>query len=96
MDIIIPDLPFKSGDEAVVLVSGLGATPVMELYIYFNEVAKILSNENIKIYKSYVGNYFTSLEMMGVTLSIMKLDKELKQLMDLETNTVGLTQFYYQ
>jgi len=92
LDIIIPDLPFKSGDEAVVLVSGLGATPVMELYIYFNEVAKILSNENIKIYKSYVGNYFTSLEMMGVTLSIMKLDKELKQLMDLETKTVGLTQ----
>ncbi len=90
---LLPDLPFNSGDEVVVLVSGLGATPVMELYIYFNEVAKLLFNKNLKIYKSHVGNYFTSLEMMGVTLSIMKLDDELKQLIDLECKTVGLTQF---
>lgn len=93
LDIVLPDLPFNAKDEVVVLVSGLGATPVMELYIYFKEVARLLADKNIKIYKSYVGNYFTSLDMMGVTLSIMKLDEELKQLIDTETKTVGLTQF---
>ncbi|MEI7615711.1 MAG: dihydroxyacetone kinase subunit DhaK [Actinomycetota bacterium] len=93
LDIVLPDLPFNPKDEVVVLVSGLGATPVMELYIYFNEIARLLNDKNIKIYKSYVGNYFTSLDMMGVTLSIMKLDDELKQLMDTETKSVGLTQF---
>ncbi len=93
LDIVLPDLPFNAKDEVVVLVSGLGATPVMELYIYFNEIARLLAEKNIKIYKSYVGNYFTSLEMMGVTLSIMQLDEELKQLIDMDAKSVGLTQF---
>ena len=55
-DIILPDLPFKAGDEVVVLVSGLGSTPLMELYILFNEVAKILGEKRIRIYRPYVGN----------------------------------------
>jgi len=92
-DIILPDLPFQSGDEVVVLVSGLGATPVMELYILFNEVAKILEAGGIKIHRSYVGNYFTSLEMAGVTLTIMKLDASLKQCIDYESDSMGLRQF---
>lgn len=92
-DIILPDLPFKSGDEVVVLVSGLGSTPVMELYILFNEVAKILGAKRIKLYRPYVGNYFTSLEMAGVTLTIMKLDASLKQCIDLEADSMGLRQF---
>jgi dihydroxyacetone kinase-like protein len=92
-DIILPDLPFGAGDEVVVLVSGLGATPLMELYILFNEVAKILEARGIKIYRPYVGNYFTSLEMVGVTLTLMKLDASLKQCIDFEADSMGLRQF---
>ena len=93
LDIILPDLPFAAGDEVVVLVSGLGATPVMELYIFYAEVAAILEKNGIKVHRTYVGNYFTSLEMMGVTLTVMKLDEELKTLVDVEAESMGLTQF---
>ncbi|QKJ88139.1 dihydroxyacetone kinase subunit DhaK [Paramixta manurensis] len=78
--------------DVVVLVSGLGATPVMELYIYYAEIEKILSEKGIRIHRNYVGNYFTSLEMMGVTLTVMKLDDELKKLIDLPAQSPGLTQ----
>ncbi len=91
--VIIPDLPFAAGDEVVVLLSGLGSTPVMELYILFNEVEKILSASGITIYLALVGNYFTSLEMAGATLTLMKLDDELKDCIDLEADSVGLRQF---
>jgi dihydroxyacetone kinase-like protein len=93
VDIVLPDLPFQKNDEVVVLVSGLGATPIMELYIYYSKVFDLLEKQGIIIYRSYVGNYFTSLEMMGVTLTVMKLDSELKELIDLEANCVGLKQF---
>ncbi|MBV9672345.1 MAG: dihydroxyacetone kinase subunit DhaK [Verrucomicrobia bacterium] len=92
LDYILPDLPFQAGDEAVVLVSGLGATPVMELYIAFSKVWNVLQDTGITVYRSYVGNYFTSLEMMGITITLMKLDNELKELIDLETESMGLTQ----
>ncbi len=92
-DMILPDLPFAEGDEVVVLISGLGATPLMELYIAYNDVEKILTQRGIKVYLSYVGNYFTSLEMVGVTCSVMKLDDELKACMDYECDSVGLRQF---
>jgi dihydroxyacetone kinase-like protein len=93
LDIILPDQPFESGDEVVVLLSGLGATPIMEGYIVYNKVEEILSEKGIKVHRSYVGNYFTSLEMMGVTLTLMKLDDELKELIDMEVNTMGMKQF---
>lgn len=80
-DIVLPDFPLESGDETAILVSGLGATPVMELYVLYNEIEKIMESRKIKIYKAYVGNYFTSLEMMGATLTVMKLDDELKKLL---------------
>lgn len=92
VDIILPDYPFVSGDEVVVLVSGLGATPIMELYVYYDEVERLLSDKGIKIHRSYVGNYFTSLEMMGVTLTVMKLDDELKTLIDMPATSTGLKQ----
>jgi len=92
-DIILPDLPFHSGDEVVTLISGLGSTPYMELYILHNDVAKILADRGIKIYRPYVGQYFTSLEMAGVTLTIMKLDAGLKACMDYECDCMGLRQF---
>lgn len=90
--IVLPDYPFTEGDETVVLVSGLGATPVMELYVLFNEIEKILSAKGIRIYKSYVGDYFTSMEMMGATLTVMKLDEELKTMIDLPCRSMGLVQ----
>ncbi|MDR3337913.1 MAG: dihydroxyacetone kinase subunit DhaK [Treponema sp.] len=89
---VLPDLPFNSGDEAVVLVSGLGATPVMELYVLYDEIEKLITRRGIKILRGYAGNYFTSLEMMGATLTVMKLDDELKQLTDLPCYSVGLKQ----
>jgi len=92
-DVIIPDLPFTSGDEVVVLISGLGSTPVMELYILYNDVQRILKEKGIKIHVSYVGNYFTSLEMAGATLTLMKLDDELKTCIDYECDSTGMRQF---
>ena len=92
VDIILPDLPFTSSDEVVVLLSGLGATPVMEQYIVYNKVEELLAEKGIKVYKAYVGNYFTSLEMMGVTLTVMKLDDELKECIDMPADSVGLKQ----
>ena len=93
VNIVLPDLPFGKGDEVAVLVSGLGATPVMELYILFGKMAALFEEKGIRIYRSFVGNYFTSLEMMGATLSVMKLDSELKELLDFEAESMGLTQF---
>lgn len=93
VELVCNDIPYKENDEVVVLVSGLGATPVMEQYIFFDEVEQLLSEKGIHIYRSYVGNYFTSLEMNGVTLTMMKLDDELKECMDVEVNTMGLKQF---
>jgi dihydroxyacetone kinase-like protein len=93
LDVILPDLPFSSGDEVVALVSGLGATPVMELYILYGTVVELLRKRRIGVYRQYVGNFFTSLEMMGVTLTLMKLDGELKELVDLDAESMGLTQF---
>ncbi|MBO7589742.1 MAG: dihydroxyacetone kinase subunit DhaK [Bacteroidaceae bacterium] len=90
-NVILPDLPFCEGDETVVLVSGLGSTPLMELYILYNEVYRIMEERGIRVYRSFVGNYFTSLEMAGATLSVMKLDDELKACIDYEAASIGLT-----
>jgi dihydroxyacetone kinase-like protein len=91
--IVLPDLPFSEGDDVVVLLSGLGATPIGELYILYGHIAAMVEQQGIRIHRSYVGNYFTSLEMMGVTLTVMKLDDELRALIDAEAESVGLAQF---
>lgn len=93
VDIVLPDLPFEAGDDTVVLISGLGATPVMELYVLYNEVEALMTQRGIHIHRSYVGNYFTSLEMSGATLTVMKLDEELRTLVDLPVDTMGMKQF---
>ncbi len=92
VDIIMPDLPFAGGDDVVVLLSGLGATPIMELYILYGHISAMLEEKGIHIHRSYVGNYFTSLEMMGVTLTVMKLDDELRTLIDAGADSIGLAQ----
>lgn len=79
---VVDDLPFKSGDEVAVMVNGLGGTPLMELYIAFRKVAEYLKERNIKIYKSYIGEYCTSLDMTGCSVSLLKLDDEMKELLE--------------
>lgn len=91
LDIILPDFPLEGGEEVAVLISGLGATPLMEQYILYGEVAAQLAARNIKIGLNFVGDLFTSLEMMGVTLTITKLDDELKTLLTYPCNSMGLT-----
>jgi dihydroxyacetone kinase-like protein len=92
-DVVLPDLPFEKGDETVLLLSGLGSTPLMEIYILLNEIEKILAGKGIRVYLSYIGNLFTSLEMAGATMTLMKLDDELKVCIDLEADAIGLKQF---
>ncbi len=92
MDIVLPDLPMQSGDELCLLISGLGSTPLMELYILYRKVGKILEDRNISVYRAYVGDYFTSLEMAGVTVTLMKLDAELKELLDMPADAVHFKQ----
>ena len=92
-DVILPDLPFRAGDETVVLLSGLGSTPLLELYILYNDLQQVLQAGGIRIYRSFVGNYFTSLEMAGVTLTVMRLDSELKECIDYEADSPGFRQF---
>lgn len=90
--LILPDLPFEKGDEVVALLSGLGATPVMEQYIAYGRVAELLQEKGISVYRAYVGNYFTSLEMKGITLTLTKLDEELKACFDVPVDSIGLKQ----
>jgi dihydroxyacetone kinase-like protein len=79
-----------SGSEVAVMVNGLGATPLMELYILYNEAEKILSRKGIAIHRAFVGNYMTSLEMAGCSVTLLKLDAELKELLDAPCNTPAL------
>ena len=88
---VLPDLPFVAGQRVAVLVSGLGATPIMELYILYGELAKRLEAQGITIAFNAVGNLFTSLEMMGVTLTFMRLDDELESCLKAPCHCVGLT-----
>jgi phosphoenolpyruvate---glycerone phosphotransferase subunit DhaK len=79
---VIADLPFASGDEVAVLVNGLGATPPEELFILFNKVYDVLGDHGLSIHKTFVGEYATSMEMAGASLSVLRLDEELKVLLD--------------
>ena len=79
---ILEDLPFKPGDDVAVLVNGLGATPREELYILYRRVAQILAGQRIRVHRVWIGEYVTSLEMAGASLSLLRLDDELRRLVD--------------
>lgn len=83
---ILGDLDY-SGSEVAVLVNGAGATPLMELYILNNHVADVLAAKGIRVYKTLVGEYMTSIEMQGFSLSLLRLDEELKALLDAPADT---------
>ena len=84
---VIDDLPFKAGDEVAVLINGLGGTPQLELYICYRKVKKMLDEREITVGRSYVGEFFTGLEMAGFSVTLMKLDEELKELLAAPANT---------
>jgi dihydroxyacetone kinase-like protein len=92
MDVVLPDLPFKRGDEVCVLISGLGSTPLMEMYIIYRRIVQILKDKKISVYSTYIGNFFTSLEMAGVTLTVMRLDEQLKPLLDAPADAIHFKQ----
>jgi phosphoenolpyruvate---glycerone phosphotransferase subunit DhaK len=87
---ILGDLPFRPGDEVLAFVNGMGGTPLLELYIMFAEVARILEGKGIRIARSLVGPYVTSLEMAGCSVTLLKLDGELLQLWDAPVKTPAL------
>lgn len=78
-----------SGSEVAVMVNGLGGTPLMELYILYNEVEALLAEKGIQIYRAFVGNYMTSLEMAGCSVTLLKLDGELKGYLDAPSEAPG-------
>ncbi|TFD26108.1 dihydroxyacetone kinase subunit DhaK [Cryobacterium lyxosi] len=87
---ILEDLPFASGDEVLLLVNGMGGTPQIELYIVFRRAAEVLQECGITVTRSLVGNYTTSLEMAGASISVLKLDDELTALWDAPVQTAAL------
>lgn len=84
---IFEDMEINEGDEVAILVNGLGSTPRMELYIMFRRAEKVLREKGIRIYRSYVGDYITSLEMGGASISLMKLDDKMKKFIDHPVDT---------
>ena len=89
LDKILADYDYAGGEVAL-LVNGLGGTPLAELYILNNEVQALLAEANVKVYKTFVGNYMTAIEMAGCSLTLMKLDDELKALLDAPADTPAL------
>lgn len=92
MDKILGDMTLSEGEEVAVLVNGLGGTPLMEQFIINRKVNKILEEKNVKVYKTLIGEYMTSIEMAGFSISLLKLDEELKNLLDAKADTPAFKQ----
>jgi len=87
---IVEDLPFVAGDQVAVMVNGMGGSPLIELYLVYRELKNYLDKIGIGISRSLVGNYITSLEMQGVSITLLRLDEELKRLWDAPVCTPAL------
>ena len=87
LDTLLKDMPLASGDEVALLINGLGATSIEELYILSNSVSQQLEDKGISIYRTFVGEFATSMEMMGASISIMKVDSETKAMLDMPVST---------
>lgn len=87
---IVQDLPFNSGDHVLAFVNGMGGTPLLELYIVYNELSKLLKDKGISIRRNLVGSYITSLEMAGCSITLLRLDDALTRLWDAPVRTVAL------
>jgi phosphoenolpyruvate---glycerone phosphotransferase subunit DhaK len=86
----VSDLGLGRGDTVLAFVNGMGGTPLIELYVAFNSVARILDGQGISIGRTLVGNYITSLEMAGFSVTLLKLDDDLVRLWDAPVHTAAL------
>lgn len=89
---ILDDMNLEENSEVAVMVNGLGGTPLMELFVANGKVHKILSEKKINVYRTYVGEFMTSIEMAGFSISLLKLDEELKALLDAKADTPAFRQ----
>jgi dihydroxyacetone kinase-like protein len=87
---IVDDLPYQSGDQVLAFVNGMGGTPLIELYVIYNELNNFLQARGITISRNLIGSYITSLEMAGCSITLVKLDDQLTQLWDAPVKTPGL------
>jgi phosphoenolpyruvate---glycerone phosphotransferase subunit DhaK len=87
---IVEDLPFSSGDKVLAFVNGMGGTPLLELYVVYAEVAKIAQERGLSIERNLIGNYITSLEMQGCSITLVKLDDDMVRYWDAPVNTPAL------
>ena len=87
---VISDLPYQSGDQVVALVNGMGGTPLIEIYLVYQELVNICREKGITIVRRLVGNYITSLEMAGCSITLLKADNELLELWDAPVHTPAL------
>jgi dihydroxyacetone kinase-like protein len=90
MDPIIGDLPFKKGDDVLLFVNGMGATPLIELYIIYRKASQIAKQHGLTIVRNLVGSYITSLEMAGTSITLLRMNDQLCKLWDAPVNTPGL------
>jgi phosphoenolpyruvate---glycerone phosphotransferase subunit DhaK len=87
---VLADLPFTSGDNVIAFVNGLGGTPLIELYVMYNEVNRVLTAHGVQVARSLVGSYITSLEMAGTSVTLLKVGDELLSLWDAPVKTPAL------
>ncbi len=87
---IVGDVPFVAGDEVAVMINGLGATPLQELYLFNNAVARCVEAKGLKIHRTFVGNYMTAIDMAGASITVLRLDAQTKALLDAPADTPAL------
>jgi len=87
---IVSDLPFERGDEVLAFVNSMGGTPLIELYVIYNDLVRYLEGKGLKIARNLIGPYITSLEMAGCSITLLKLDDDLTSLWDAPVKTPGL------
>ena len=89
LDKVLDDLKLESGENVLLYINGLGATPLCEQYIHVQPRSRVLTEKGINVTRSQIGNFFTSLEMSGASLTVMRLDDELTELCDAPVRTAG-------
>jgi dihydroxyacetone kinase-like protein len=87
---VVEDLPYKEGDEVLLFVNSMGGTPLIELYIVYRKAVELLEAKGIKVVRNLIGPYITSLEMAGMSITLLKMDEDLKKLWDAPVKTAGM------
>lgn len=90
MEPIVSDIPYHSGDEVLMFVNGMGGTPLLELYIIYRKAHEIATKKGLKVVRSLIGPYITSLEMAGTSITLLKMDEQLTGLWDAPVKTPGM------